>query len=166
MDTPSTFNPPAPLRFRQAERLRLRTLVERLFASGHSFFEWPLRAVVSPLDASSLDALFKGHVPARTGALQMLVTVPKRKRRHAVDRVLMRRRVREAWRLGRIPLREAVERHPDVRTLSVGLIYMADRNVEYRKVEKAVGRLLERIADSLAQGFPPHAEAKRKGPSR
>lgn len=160
MESAHRFNPPAPLRFRQAERLRLRTLVERLFAEGHSFFEWPLRAVAHPLDAESLDSLFKGHVPARTGALQMLVTVPKRKRRRAVDRVLMRRRVREAWRLHRVPLREAVESHPDMRTLSVALIYTADRNVEYTKIERAVTRILAKISGHLEKGFP---ERTKKG---
>ncbi len=43
--------------------------------------------------------------PADVGALQMLVTVPKKKRRRAVDRVLMRRRIREAYRINRRPLR-------------------------------------------------------------
>ncbi len=95
----------AALRFRKGERLRLRTLVEQLFAKGDSLFEWPLRAVARPLGADALGAMFKGHVPAGTGRLQMLVTVPKRRRRHAVDRVLMRRRIREAWRLNRAGLR-------------------------------------------------------------
>ena len=140
---------PAGLRFRQGERLRLRTLVEQLFDKGDSLFEWPLRAVVRSVDGDQLDAMFKGHVPPGTGRLQMLVTVPKRKRRKAVDRVLMRRRIREAWRLSRGSLREAVEAATGVRTLSVALIYAADRNVDYSRVERSVCRLLPRIISTL-----------------
>ena len=140
----------AALRFRKGERLRLRTLVEQLFAKGDSLFEWPLRAVARPLGA-----MFKGHVPAGTGRLQMLVTVPKRRRRHAVDRVLMRRRIREAWRLNRAGLRAAVGSAGGVRTFSVAFIYLADKNVGYPKVEQSMKRLLAKMEKRY---FPDDAE--------
>ena len=138
----------AALRFRKGERLRLRTLVEQLFAKGDSLFEWPLRAVARPLGADALGAMFKGHVPAGTGRLQMLVTVPKRRRRHAVDRVLMRRRIRAG-------LRAAVGSAGEVRTFSVAFIYLADKNVGYPKVEQSMKRLLAKMEKRY---FPDDAE--------
>ena len=145
----------AALRFRKGERLRLRTLVEQLFAKGDSLFEWPLRAVARPLGADALGAMFKGHVPAGTGRHQMHVTEPKRRRRHAVDRVLMRRRIREAWRLNRAGLRAAVGSAGEVRTFSVAFIYLADKNVGYPKVEQSMKRLLAKMEKRY---FPDDAE--------
>lgn len=136
-------------RFRQCERLRLRTLVEKLFAGGNSLYEWPLRAVVLSSDNAALTEMFRGHVPDHTGRLQMLVTVPKRRRRHAVDRVLMRRRVREAWRLQRGSLYESLDRKPEIRNLAVGFIYVADCNVDYAKVSRSVGRLIAKIGSHI-----------------
>ena len=136
---------PREYRFRQSERLRLRTLVERLFVKGDSHYEWPLRAVVLRSGEEELSEMFKGHIPAHTGRLQMMVTVPKRKRRRAVDRVQMRRRVREAWRLNRLPLWEFVNSRDDIRTLSVAIVYVADKNVDYAKIERSVQRLISRL---------------------
>lgn len=140
---------PREFRLRQGERLRLRTLVEQLFINGKSLYEWPLRAVYRPLDSNSLDAMFKGHVPPGTGRLQMLITVPKKKRRHAVDRVLMRRRIREAWRLNRAPLRAKTDGITSVRTFSVAFIYLADKNVDYAKVERSMQTLISLLARKL-----------------
>lgn len=140
----------AALRFRKGERLRLRTLVEQLFAKGDSLFEWPLRAVARPLGADALGAMFKGHVPAGTGRLQMLVTVPKRRRRHAVDRVLMRRRMREAYRLNKHVLAEAVAGIPAIRTLGMAIIYMHGENMDYADVERKTRKAIARIADKIS----------------
>lgn len=142
-------------RFRKGERLRLRTLVEQLFEKGESHFEWPLRAVARRLDAEGLDEMFKGHVPPGTGRLQMLVTVPKRRRRKAVDRVAMRRRIREAYRLCRAPLREAVDADPGLRTFSVAFIYLADKNVDYARVERAMRKLIDKM---VGRHFPSGEE--------
>ena len=139
-------------RFRQCERLRLRSMVETLFAEGRTVYEWPLRAVVLPFEAERLDGMFRGHIPEHTGPLQMLVTVPKRKRRHAVDRVVCRRRVREAWRLHRQPLYDVLRGQTQTRTLAVGLVYVADRNVDYARIAKAVSRIIGKISERLEKG--------------
>lgn len=75
-----------------------------------------------------------------------MITVPKKKRRHAVDRVLMRRRIREAWRLQRRQLREAVEANPSLRTLSIGLIYAADSNIESARIQTKTARLIAKLS--------------------
>ncbi len=158
MNSPNEIAAPREFRLRQGERLRLRTLVEQLFANGKSLYEWPLRAVYRPLDAETLDAMFKGHVPPSTGRLQMLITVPKKKRRHAVDRVRMRRRIREAWRLNRAPLRTMTNRLPQIRTFSIAFIYLADHNVDYAKVEQSMQTLINLLTRKLEKAT--HADTK------
>ena len=89
------------LTLRKAEKLRHKSLVENLFKEGFSVYEFPLRMQVRALSEDELESSFRNGAPDGIAPLQMLVTVPKKKRRHAVDRVLMRRRIREAYRLGR-----------------------------------------------------------------
>ena len=135
--------------FPKSERLRHKTLVDGVFASGRSKFEYPLRMVYRPLTGAELESAFRIGVPDRIAPLQVMFTVPKKKRRHAVDRVLMRRRMRECWRLSRRRLREAVESHPDLRTLSVALTYSADRNIDSRKIAAKTEALIEHLIREL-----------------
>ncbi len=134
------------LTFPKSERLRHKALVDPLFREGQSLFEYPLRLVYRPLSADQLQHAFKIAVPDGIAPLQVMITVPKKKRRHAVDRVLMRRRIREAWRLQRRQLREAVEANPSLRTLSIGLIYAADSNIESARIQTKIARLIAKLS--------------------
>ncbi len=79
----------------------------------------------------------------------MLITVPKKKRRRAVDRVLMRRRIREAYRLNRLPLKAAVDADPRIGVLVIAFIYQTDTNLPYYKIERKMQRLLDKLARKL-----------------
>ncbi|MDE6010308.1 MAG: ribonuclease P protein component [Muribaculaceae bacterium] len=136
--------------FRKAERLRYKSLVDPLFREGKSMFEYPLRMVWRPVSADDLAASFRTGVPADIAPLQMMVTVPKKRRRRAVDRVLIRRRIREAWRLQRHALRDALASNPGLRTLSVGFIFAADTDIPYRKIEAGMARLITKLHNKLS----------------
>lgn len=71
-----------------------------------------------------------------------LISVPKKRLRHAVDRVLMRRRIREAYRLG-----HQQYTLPEGLRVDLAFVYVADRVKSYRSVEKAVHRILSAMAD-------------------
>ena len=133
------------LTLRKSARLRHRSLVERLFADGDSFYAYPLRVTARVLSDEALQANFKDHVPDRIGPVQILLTVPKKKRKHAVDRVLMRRRMRESFRINGRDLRDAISNSGNIRTLSLAIIYIADANEDYAKVEKAMKKLLRKL---------------------
>lgn len=135
----------------KSSKLRHRTLVEGVFANGKGVYEYPLRVVWRTLTAEELDSAFRDHRPDRIGKVQMLITVPKKKRRHAVDRVLVRRRIRESFRLLRREMEEALEReHPEIRTLSMAIIYQSNENLPYRTIEKAMARLRSKIMRRLS----------------
>lgn len=139
-----------PLTLGKSAKLRHRSLVEALFRSGKGGYEYPLRAKWRQLDSDALDATFKDHRPDRIGLVQILITVPKKKRRHAVDRVLVRRRIREAFRLRRRDFEKAVaDLRPEIRTLSISMIYQATENIEFAKIDRAVSRILAKILRSL-----------------
>lgn len=133
------------LKFPKKERLHHRSLVEGLFRSGKSFYEFPFRITWRILSPLELQKNFRDTMPENIGPLQMMVTVPKKKRRHAIDRVQMRRRIREAYRLKRVDLRKKMEEDPDIGTLSLSLIYIHDKNLPYKIIEEKIINILERL---------------------
>lgn len=137
-------------RFVKAERLRHKRLVDDLFASGESLYDFPLRLTWRLLDADALRCSFRDGAPPKVGQVQMLVTVPKKKRRHAVDRVLMRRRIREAYRLNSHVLKECVASLPMVGTLSLAFVYIHKENLDYAYVERKMARLLRKLSGILS----------------
>ena len=137
------------LTLRKEEKLRHKSLVDPLFREGKSIYEFPLRMTWRLLSPEELEASFKGPVPERIGKLQMLITVPKKKRRHAVDRVLMRRRIREAYRLCRKELLGEVAGLPTTGTLSMAFIYIHNENLPYATIEKKMRALLRKVAAKM-----------------
>ena len=127
------------------EKLRHKTLVDGAFEGGTTVYEYPLRLTYRVLRPDELEASFRKGVPDRVGKLQMLITVPKKKLRHAVDRVRMRRLIREAYRLNRLPLKSEATAKTDLGTLSMAFIYLHPGLMEYAEIEKKMKRLLEKV---------------------
>lgn len=116
------------------EKLCSTRAVEILFGPGGADFShlvYPLRAV------AMRDSRRKSDAP-----VAFLISVPKKRLRHAVDRVLMRRRIREAYRLG-----HQQYALPEGLRVDLAFVYVADRVKSYRSVEKAVHRILSAMAD-------------------
>lgn len=116
------------------EKLCSTRAVEILFGPGGADFShlvYPLRAV------AMRDSRRKSDAP-----VAFLISVPKKRLRHAVDRVLMRRRIREAYRLG-----HQQYTLPEGLRVDLAFVYVADRIKSYRSVEKAVHRILSAMAD-------------------
>lgn len=141
------------LTLRKAEKLRHKRLVGDLFLHGNSLYDFPLRLSWRLIDEETLRSSFRAELPKSLGPVQMLITVPKKKRRHAVDRVLMRRRIREAYRLHRMPLKEYVVTLPSHGTLSMAFIYLSDTNLPYATIEKKMSRLLTKLEAEIKTRF-------------
>ena len=133
---------PCGLRLYKKQRLCSPTAIEALFARTpdvNSALAYPLRAVWRHGSGRRSDA-----------PLSFVIVVPKRRLRHAVDRVLMRRRIREAFRLNHaaFPL-------PEGARTDLALVYVASGLEPYSAVERAVKRLLERVAASASPNQRP-----------
>lgn len=137
------------LKMGKEEKLRLKTLVQGVFENGTTLYDFPLRLTCRALSEEELESSFKCATPPGIGAVQMLITVPKKKRRRAVDRVLMRRRIREAYRLNRNNLKQVVTTNNRIRTLSLAFIYIHNDNIEYATVEKKMRRLLAKVTEKV-----------------
>lgn len=137
------------LTLRKEEKLRHKSLVDPLFREGKSLYEFPLRMVWRMLTPDQLKGSFKGETPERIGKVQMLITIPKKKRRHAVDRVLMRRRIKEAYRLCRKELLAQAINSPQTGSLSMAFIYIHNENLPYSTIERKMKSLLKKVAKAV-----------------
>ncbi|MDE6717497.1 MAG: ribonuclease P protein component [Muribaculaceae bacterium] len=137
------------LTLRKGEKLRHKSLVGGLFSGGKSIYDFPVRLVWRTLTNEELDANFRAGMPERLGKMQMLITIPKKKRRRAVDRVLLRRRLREAYRLNRLPLSRVIEKREDIATLSMAFIFLGEENTSYTELEKKMVGLLSRLEKKI-----------------
>lgn len=91
--------------------------------------------------AHPLRAVWRQNPGRKSDApVQFMISVPKKRLRHAVDRVTMRRRIREAYRLLNqdYPL-------PDDARIDVAFIYVANALEPYARIEKAMRRILSAI---------------------
>ncbi len=135
-------------RLYKIEKLRSEIAIGQLFdrsnPAAQSVMAYPLRAV-GTVNLSRLAAMETSSEISRRKVApcpQFLVSIPKKKLRHAVDRVQMRRRVREAYRLNRHLIPKDIP-------LDIAFIYVATEVLPYAEVLKGVTRILTRISKTL-----------------
>ncbi len=122
------------LRLHKSEKLCSTTSIDALFASkSKGALAFPVRMVWMP-----------SHGAPRGARVRFMISVPKKRLRHAVDRVKMRRRIREAYRLNRDLIPESDTR------FDVAFIYIAPDLRPYRRIESAMKRLLPQLTDITA----------------
>lgn len=132
------------LRLYKAEKLCSRTAVSLLFEQGHSSIAYPLRMV------------YRLREPGKESPAQFMITIPKKKIRHAVGRVLLRRRIREVYRLWRRTLL-----HPALQQagqgVDVAFIYLDKELSSYEVIQQSVKTLLSRLGDAVQAKSEPTA---------
>ena len=84
--------------------------------------------------------------PSLKSTAAILVSVPKRLHKRANVRNLLKRRIREAYRLNQEPLRELCVQH-HIR-LSIGLLYSSGEVADYTTIENAVRKIIHTIQES------------------
>lgn len=124
-------------KLKKNEKLCSRTAVNRLFDEGKSLMAFPLRAAYRLRP--------RGEFP-----VQFLITIPKKRIRKAVNRVALRRRVREAYRLNRRELLHAPLEQAGW-GVDVAFIYLDNTQAPYSVIEEKMTSLLQRIAQAAAE---------------
>ncbi len=129
------------LRLYKKEKLCSLTAIDSLFIpSAHgkngnnSVMAYPWRAVWRKRDEND----------RRPSCTQFLISVPKRRLRHAVDRVRMRRVMREAYRLNRHLL-------PENAAIDIAFVYVASDLTDFRTAERSIAKIFARITETLAR---------------
>jgi ribonuclease P protein component len=110
--------------FHKAERLCSQKIIGELFSSGESFLSYPLKVV-----------FLKADLP-ESFPVQAAFTVSKRNFKRAVDRNLLKRRMREAYRLKKPNLyRDIAEKKLQI---AIMFVYIGKDITEYSAIEKAM----------------------------
>ena len=129
--------------FTKSERLCSKKILSELFKKGspsvQTFYLFPFRVLYIP------------HDPDHTGDLPAIViTVPKRGFKRAVDRNLIRRRVREAYRLNKVLLRPQPA-SPDPAGANpagpayIAFLYTAKQIISFEEIEKGMKLALRKL---------------------
>ena len=114
------------------ERLRSIGAIKRLFESGQSGFIYPFRYVwFGEAD----------QIPSAT----VLFSVPKKFHRRANKRNLLKRRVKEVYRLNKSII---TEENKSV-VLDIALVYSAKEVLSYKKINHAIKNVLAEIAKAI-----------------
>ncbi len=136
----------------RSERLRSLKAIRRLFGEGHSGFVYPVRYVylIEDRPQQELAELLSAegvNTPASERAVQAMFSVPKKFHKRANRRNLHKRRMREAYRLGRDrvcePLRQSGKH------LQIAFIYSTKESHSYKTISNAVQRILEQVAKTM-----------------
>jgi ribonuclease P protein component len=112
------------------ERLHSKKLIKELFDKGSSFFLYPFKVMVLEINF---------EVPETN---QVLFSVSKKKLKKAVDRNLIKRRMREAYRLNKQILGEMAEGKK-----IIGLIYVSSEIVTFQVIETKIKKILTTIKE-------------------
>ena len=124
----------APARFQKQERIVSQKLIEELFGGGqsHTLAAFPLRAVYMQQERQD-----------RSEPVKVLISVPKKRFHHAVDRNRVKRQIREAYRRHKSLI---VDQVPPSQMLVIAFVWLSDQLQPSTIVDSRVKNLLERIA--------------------
>lgn len=119
--------------FGKSERLCSKKSIKELFNRGSSFYIYPFKVIFLPNPDQSI------------GKPQLLISVPKRNFKKAVDRNKIKRRIREAYRLNK-------KHFPFTTTHSVMItyIYTAKESLKYQLIQEKLKESLQRLSNETS----------------
>lgn len=120
----------SPLRFKPEERLKQLKLIDQLFKEGTTIVAYPLRF------------LYLTFSPETFNQSKAAFSVPKRNYKRAVDRNLLKRRMREAYRLHKEEYYQFTE---EIKLNYIGIfIYVGKEILPYSDIEKGINKVLSK----------------------
>lgn len=119
--------------FTKSERLCSKVIIDKVFETG--------RIIAGPsFKLLWLEAPENAEQPA-----QVVITVPKRTFKRAVDRNLLKRRIREAYRKNKGSMYEAIS----PKAIYLVLLYTGRNIAEYKEVEEKIIKMLQRLTAEI-----------------
>ena len=123
------------LRLYKYEKLCSRKLIDQMFAAkNNSIKSYPIRLIYHVTDKQQSSA-------------QFFISVPKKRLRHAVDRVLMRRRIREAYRLNRHLVLPHIK--DANKSVFIAFVFIGDAITSYSVIEERMRYALIQLAKTF-----------------
>ena len=121
--------------FPKNQKLCNEKSIEILFENGKSLSEKPFRIIYN-IDNNNEDVFLKA-----------LIVVPKKRVRLASDRNVIKRRVKEAYRLQKSELEKYLKSNNH--QLNLAIIYQKHEILDYKLIEVKIKLLLSRLKEEL-----------------
>lgn len=131
----------SPKTFGKKEKLVSKKTIDALFSGGNSrsMSAYPLRVVFMRKERNETEE------PA-----QVMVSVSKRHFKRAVKRNRVKRQIREAYRLNKHLLYEALEQKKDT-AVAMAFIWQSDELAETALITEKMQSLLSRMAEKISR---------------
>ena len=114
--------------FKKPERISFQREIDRLFKQGEAFISYPLRIV------------YLEQKPFSGATVSVLISVPKKKIKHAVKRNRIKRLIREAYRLNKSSLiRHCLEKESG---LLIAFLFIGNELCRRGEMEPAIRKAL------------------------
>ncbi len=120
---------------KKVERLKRRKVIEKLFSEGRAVTSFPIRVQ------------YKIEDPLLTVSLQAGFSVSSRNFKKAVDRNRIKRLMREAYRLQKAPLEQALQTKQQ--KLALFLIYTGKELPNYALVREKIEVVLKKLLQTV-----------------
>jgi len=118
--------------FPKSERLHSKKLIQELFQRGSFFYSFPFKVLFLPIEEE--------------GPHQILISVSKRKFKNATDRNLIKRRIKEAYRLNKHILYSNQEAQPSV---AIAYIYTGKEIPAYQFIDSKMTKSFKKLMVEL-----------------
>ncbi|MEO5675211.1 MAG: ribonuclease P protein component [Chitinophagales bacterium] len=126
--------------FKKEERLSGNKLIDELFKNGSSFYLSPFKIIFMASQFSG-----EGVTGIRTTPAQVLISVPKRNYRNAVDRNKIKRLIREAYRLNKHLLYNTLQNKGT--RLIIAILYTSKKIEPFALIQQKLVEVLTRLAE-------------------
>ena len=121
--------------FPKKQKLCNETAIKEMFSNGKSFVTHPIRLV------------WKEEVNSDAVAIKSIIVVPKKKLKLAAERNIVKRRMKEAYRLNKAEIEHFLA--DKNRQLNVAIIYQNEKMLSYKAIEKKIKLILGRLKEGI-----------------
>jgi ribonuclease P protein component len=118
-------------KFPKKERLASKKLIKELFSKGSSFFLYPIKS------------FYFVNYPQAPEVNQVIISIPKKNFKSAVKRNLLKRRIREAYRLNK----HILQNQDASLQFLVGFVYISKDILSYKEIESKLKTILKRLSE-------------------
>lgn len=122
--------------FSKQERLCSESQITELFQNGESFISYPVRVVWLALKGVEIPEI------------RVVMSVPKKKLKHAVDRNRVKRLLRESYRLNKHSFCEQARAQGC--SVNLAFIWIPSEVLDYARVEKKIKEALVKLQKGLS----------------
>ena len=121
--------------FPKKQKLCNETVIKEMFSNGNSLAIHTVRLV------------WKEEVSSDDVAIKSIIVVPKKKLKLAADRNVVRRRIKEAYRLNKSAIESFLAEKN--KQLNIAIIYQNEKILSYKAIEEKIKLILVRLRNEI-----------------